>query len=77
MERRFSVLILFLYFFSFVITAGAADTAAFLVVDPQPAAPVRHGLDYLVCQRHLGFLGFKLITQSRFYGSLQFFRLSP
>ena len=45
MERRFSVVIL--CFFSFVMAAGAADTAALLVVDPQPAAPVRHGLTKL------------------------------
>ena len=46
MERKCSVCSLFLCLFMFVI-AGAADTAAFLVVDSEPAAPVRHGLTKL------------------------------
>ncbi len=47
MERKCSVCSLFLCLFLFVIAARAADTTAFLVVDPQPAAPVRHGLTKL------------------------------
>ena len=47
MERKCSVRSLFLCFVSFVIAAGAAETSAVLVADPQPAAPVRHGLTKL------------------------------